>query len=156
MHLALSVVFSIFLALQNLLDALKFSVEQISANSSHLEKTIKARKLIEYLLIDNSISTNSRQHGTVRYGTSGTSTAKPWRTWSRGTICTESICPSPSTNGWKKRRSRSLSIALTRPLRLLRAGSRREEGRRREVVVGAAHISSNNNNIVNRSIICSC
>jgi len=49
--------------LQNLLDALKFSVEQISANSSHPEKTIKARKLIEYLLIDIN------EYSIARYGT---------------------------------------------------------------------------------------
>jgi hypothetical protein len=47
--------------LQNLLDALKFSVEQISANSSHPEKTIKARKPIEYLLIDIN------EYSTARY-----------------------------------------------------------------------------------------
>ena len=70
--------FSVFWALQNLLDALKFSVEQISANSSHPEKTIKARKPIEYLLIDiNEYS----KHGTARY-LRCMSTAKPWQTCS--------------------------------------------------------------------------
>ena len=44
--------------MRNSLDALKFSVEQILTNTSHPEKTMKVRKLIEYLLNDiNEYST---------------------------------------------------------------------------------------------------
>ncbi len=60
LHYAFCVLyFFCFRALRKLLDALKFSVEQISTNSSHPEKTIKVKKLIEYLLNDfNEYSTS--------------------------------------------------------------------------------------------------
>jgi hypothetical protein len=69
--------FLFFSALQNLLDALKFSVEQISANSSHPEKTIKARKLIEYLLIDINEYSIARC-GTVPRHVHGQAVADPF------------------------------------------------------------------------------
>ena len=47
----------------------------------------------------------------------------------------------------EKRRSMSQKIALTRLLRPLRAGSRREEKRSRGVAVGAADSNSNNNSV---------
>jgi hypothetical protein len=48
--------------LRNLLDALKFSVEQILTNTSRPEKTIKVRKPIEYLLNDINEYSTTRYH----------------------------------------------------------------------------------------------
>jgi hypothetical protein len=108
------------------------------------EKTIKVRKLIKYLLNDNN------EYSTTLYlmHVHGQAVADLFA----GDDLYGVDMSLPIRERVKKRRIRSLRIALTRPLRLLLVGSRREEGRCRDVGVGAAD-NNNNNNIVSRSII---